>query len=232
MDVNNKQIILSFFFSFADGSAMSLNLTVPKETGSTKDKPKTPRRAKSPNGRLETSSSRTAPKNPRAKSKSPNPSFCSVLSRVKDWELGAFTPKTALAENVDVFQGSNVSEVSSNGGSNEKRPSPNKDNGSDFDNWKASPSESMDPTLGDPGGTNPDGKSSTSLLKSTLSSNIGKRKMFGPHSKFSCSLEEDIFEGQAAAVFITLRSTGFRNIPSDKFTWHFFECTSKEPKIS
>ena len=38
---------------------------------------------------------------PRAKSRSPNPSFCSVLSRVKDWEIGAFTPKTALAENVE-----------------------------------------------------------------------------------------------------------------------------------
>ena len=38
---------------------------------------------------------------PRAKSRSPNPSFCSVLSRVKDWEIGAFTPKTALADNVE-----------------------------------------------------------------------------------------------------------------------------------
>jgi len=40
---------------------------------------------------------------PRAKSRSPNPSFCSVLSRVKDWEIGAFTPKTALADNVDIL---------------------------------------------------------------------------------------------------------------------------------
>jgi len=45
---------------------------------------------------------------PRAKSKSPNPSFCSVLSRVKDWELGAFS-KTALAENVDVMLSNNNS---------------------------------------------------------------------------------------------------------------------------
>jgi len=45
---------------------------------------------------------------PRAKSRSPNPSFCSVLSRVKDWELGAFTPKTALAENVDILNPSNT----------------------------------------------------------------------------------------------------------------------------
>ena len=39
----------------------------------------------------------------RAKSRSPNPSFCSVLSRVKDWEIGAFTPKTALADNVELL---------------------------------------------------------------------------------------------------------------------------------
>jgi len=45
---------------------------------------------------------------PRAKSRSPNPSFCSVLSRVKDWELGAFTPKTALADNVDILNPSNT----------------------------------------------------------------------------------------------------------------------------
>ena len=37
---------------------------------------------------------------PRGKSRSPNPSFCSVLSRVKDFENGEFTPKTALANNV------------------------------------------------------------------------------------------------------------------------------------
>ena len=40
---------------------------------------------------------------PRAKSRSPNPSFCSVLSRVKDFELGVYTPKTALANNVDIL---------------------------------------------------------------------------------------------------------------------------------
>ena len=39
---------------------------------------------------------------PRAKSRSPNPSFCSVLSRVKDWELG-HREKTALANNVDIL---------------------------------------------------------------------------------------------------------------------------------
>ena len=84
---------------------MSLNLTVPmsrdspaaKERGASKQ-----RRAKSPSIII-----RPHP-NSRAKSKSPNPSFCSVLSRVKDWELGAFTPKTALADNVDVMNKSNI----------------------------------------------------------------------------------------------------------------------------
>ena len=77
---------------------MSLNLTVPKDspTLAAKDKVKN-RRTKSP-----------MRPHPRAKSKSPNPSFCSVLSRVKDWELGAFTPKTALADNVDVMNRSNI----------------------------------------------------------------------------------------------------------------------------
>ena len=40
---------------------------------------------------------------PRAKSRSPNPSFCSVLSKVKDFELGVYTPKTALPQNVDIL---------------------------------------------------------------------------------------------------------------------------------
>ena len=78
---------------------MSLNLTVPKDSPTPKERgAKAPRRAKSPAMRP----------HPRAKSKSPNPSFCSVLSRVKDWELGAFTPKTALADNVDVAGHSNA----------------------------------------------------------------------------------------------------------------------------
>jgi len=93
---------------------MSLNLRVPKDSPK-----KIPRRAKSP-GKIKRSKQRSyfcilnfvffkgavgpicrdVRANPRAKSKSPNPSFCSVLSRVKDWELGAFTPKTALVDNV------------------------------------------------------------------------------------------------------------------------------------
>lgn len=88
---------------------MSLNLTVPlRDSPTTRERNATasaaaksaPRRARSP----------VVPRMAanRAKSKSPNPSFCSVLSRVKDWELGAFTPKTALADNVDVMNRSNV----------------------------------------------------------------------------------------------------------------------------
>ena len=100
-----------FLSSGQKTESMSLNLKVPKDTSSAKDRPKTPRRNKSPKSQLDSVSNRTGPAvggASRAKSKSPNPSFCSVLSRVKDWELGAFTPKTALAENVDVFKGSNV----------------------------------------------------------------------------------------------------------------------------
>ena len=86
---------------------MSLNLTVPlRDSPTTRERNaaaaarSAPRRARSP----------VVPRMAanRAKSKSPNPSFCSVLSRVKDWELGAFTPKTALADNVDVMNRSNV----------------------------------------------------------------------------------------------------------------------------
>ena len=89
---------------------MSLNLTVPL-----RDSPTTRER----NAAAAATTARSAPRRARspvvprmaanrAKSKSPNPSFCSVLSRVKDWELGAFTPKTALADNVDVMNRSNV----------------------------------------------------------------------------------------------------------------------------
>jgi len=77
---------------------MSKNLSVP------------PARAKSPAPKAKKMLTRKARDKgtPRAKSRSPNPSFCSVLSRVKDWELGAFTPKTALADNVDILNPSNT----------------------------------------------------------------------------------------------------------------------------
>jgi hypothetical protein len=88
---------------------MSLNLTVPVDTNAAR--PLVQKRSKNPPlpGGAKASSARNANRNSgislragRSKSKSPNPSFCSVLSRVKDWEIGAFTPKTALADNVDV----------------------------------------------------------------------------------------------------------------------------------
>jgi len=77
---------------------MSKNLSVP------------PSRAKSPAPKTKKVMTKKAREKggPRAKSRSPNPSFCSVLSRVKDWELGAFTPKTALADNVDILNPSNT----------------------------------------------------------------------------------------------------------------------------
>lgn len=156
---------------------MSVNLTVPKDGGlggvaglGIRDRPRTPRRAKSPNNRgisADATSSRAAAAahNPRAKSKSPNPSFCSVLSRVKDWELGAFTPKTALAENVDVCHRTN---------SNSSNDSDLKNRASyvcndDLEPWKPSPSGS--PDRGVPDGS---GRASEMLSKSTLSSNIGE----------------------------------------------------------
>jgi len=86
----------------ARSCAMSrVNLAVP----ATRDKtpaPKPP--ASSPNKKSGTLTKKTKDKaGARAKSRSPNPSFCSVLSRVKDWEIGAFTPKTALADNVELL---------------------------------------------------------------------------------------------------------------------------------
>ena len=198
---------------------MSVNLKVPKETsgggGTTRSlagaglptirqgKVKTTKRAKSPNTRLkggtdDVSSNRTGglgPSNPRAKSRSPNPSFNSVLSRVKDWEIGAFTPKTALRDNVDVFNKSNqpfsnssVDSLLDGKNRNASFGGNNEMNKSDFEPWKPSPTGSPDPAT-DPitdleasaiaGGIAGAGisglKSTTSiLLKSTLSSNIGK----------------------------------------------------------
>jgi len=82
-----------------------VNLSVP----ATRDKtpaPKPPAASKKTGGAggANLTNKKTKDKSgPRAKSRSPNPSFCSVLSRVKDWEIGAFTPKTALADNVDIL---------------------------------------------------------------------------------------------------------------------------------
>jgi hypothetical protein len=125
----------------------------------------------------------------RAKSKSPNPSFCSVLNRVKDWELGAFTPKTALADNVDVMNRSNVPfsdsdrEMSDQG---ESRP------GSDLAGpWPSgSPTREGGKEAGGGGGTagvgdsagvgeadKNDNNATSGLVKSALNSNIGKKRV-------------------------------------------------------
>ena len=94
---------------------MSLNLTVPTDSPNATSKPRILRRAKSPGARVDavknahhrnsgisgigSARNQNSAKNIRGKSKSPNPSFNSVLNRVKDWEVGAFTPKTALPDN-------------------------------------------------------------------------------------------------------------------------------------
>jgi hypothetical protein len=97
-------------------NSMSLNLTVPTDSPNATSKPRILRRAKSPGAAVQAvknahhrnsgisgiGSARN--QNIRGKSKSPNPSFNSVLNRVKDWEVGAFTPKTALADNGVVHQ--------------------------------------------------------------------------------------------------------------------------------
>ena len=205
--------------SKAYNSNMSVNLAVPKETsgeeGRTRSlagaglptirhKPKTTKRNKSPKlkgGADDVASNRTGglgTSNPRAKSRSPNPSFCSVLSRVKDWEIGAFTSKTALRDNVDVFNKSNqpfsnssVDSLIDGKNRDSAGEQPNEINKSDFEPWKPSPTGSPDPGAGPGGGADleaVDGgnmaqagvgasgaKSATSvLLKSTLSSNIGE----------------------------------------------------------
>ena len=160
---------------------MSLNLTVPKDSPTTKERSKT-RRTKSP-----------MRPHPRAKSKSPNPSFCSVLSRVKDWELGAFTPKTALADNVDVMNRSNVPFSDSDRSIRDSR--------SGSEPWKASPTGSPVRDGGVGGVGIGDGKDATGangakansgLLKSALSSNLGK-KIQGNWGKFSFRRVIDIF---------------------------------------
>jgi len=79
-----------------------VNLSVPVSRDKT-PAPKPPTASKKTGGGGGANKKTKDKSGPRAKSRSPNPSFCSVLSRVKDWEIGAFTPKTALADNVDIL---------------------------------------------------------------------------------------------------------------------------------
>ena len=116
---NDNECTTKFDFNLCcSENSMSLNLTVPTDSPNATSKPRILRRAKSPGAAVQAvknahhrnsgisgigsarnqNSARNAP-NIRGKSKSPNPSFNSVLNRVKDWEVGAFTPKTALADN-------------------------------------------------------------------------------------------------------------------------------------
>ena len=80
-----------------------VNLSVPAARDKTPAPKPSPTSKKTGGGGGGTNKKTKDKSGPRAKSRSPNPSFCSVLSRVKDWEIGAFTPKTALADNVDIL---------------------------------------------------------------------------------------------------------------------------------
>ena len=144
---------------------MSLNLTVPTDSPNATSKPRVQRRAKTGSAAVKNTAQRNSgisARNIRAKSKSPNPSFCSVLSRVKDWELGAFTPKTALADNVEPSDGTNT----------------------DVSNPLLCPSNDPSATPGAPwrndGSPEPSKNQAeeqnlgAKLMKSNLSSNIGK----------------------------------------------------------
>lgn len=149
---------------------MSLNLTVPKDSPTTKERAKIHRRAKSPMGRH----------HPRAKSKSPNPSFCSVLSRVKDWELGAFTPKTALADNVDVMNRSNVpfsdSGHSQKDSGSEPSPlgSPLPEESKEDQSKNVKKDALTKSSTGGKAGDQPQATGGSALIKSALNSNLSK----------------------------------------------------------
>merc|ERR1719319_188927 len=69
-----------------------MNLSVPVGPPSLSVPPQNDRTSTTTGKKKKVTTKKSTTKNgPRAKSKSPNPSFCSVLSRVKDWELGAYT---------------------------------------------------------------------------------------------------------------------------------------------
>ena len=146
-------------------NSMSLNLTVPTDSPNATSKPRVQRRAMSPAAKQAVK--KTAARNSgisahniRAKSKSPNPSFCSVLSRVKDWELGAFTPKTPLPDNVD-----NLSDGTNTDESNPLL-CPSQD-ASGAPPWRNEGSP-------EPKAAGEEQTAGAKLMKSNLSSNIGK----------------------------------------------------------
>lgn len=120
-------------------SMSKINLAVP----ATRDKTPAPKGRETTTRKKTTGTKKTKAGEkvgPRAKSRSPNPSFCSVLSRAKDWELGIYTPKTALANNVDIMNPSNnpYSEPDADN-------SPNNDTDWDWGGGKASPGGSLGP---------------------------------------------------------------------------------------
>ncbi|TRY68791.1 hypothetical protein TCAL_08901 [Tigriopus californicus] len=132
-------------------STMSVNLTVPKESPAKavkeRQKRHVSRRAKSP-----------------------------VLSRVKDWELGAFTPKTALADNVDVVRRSacSDSDATQRSGSDAFKGSPPESPSSDQENIQLLPvARKKSSNCNDEGSTKDENKAPSNLTVSTLKSNIG-----------------------------------------------------------
>ena len=169
-------------------NSMSLNLTVPTDSPNATSKPRILRRAKSPGGhagggpvqavsknaqhRNSGISISTRNQNIRGKSKSPNPSFNSVLNRVKDWELGAFTPKTALADNVRGNSDATNSDVSPC--DNLLCPSNDPDQGSGLHAPWRNPDGSPEPNKQHPpSGEPPENQAGAKLMKSNLSLNIG-----------------------------------------------------------
>ena len=157
--------MLLFFRDKVDGG-MSLNLTVPTDSPNVAANAVL-KRSKTPVGAVKASSARNATNRNsgislggrRAKSKSPNPSFCSVLSRVKDWEIGHFISKSPLAiDNDSCATNSQVSNPM-------LCPSTEGRGGA----WRASGSPEVAPEAENTG---------PKLQKSTLSSNIGKSFVF------------------------------------------------------
>jgi len=186
--LSKKKTTVTVKLAEASENSMSLNLTVPTDSPNATSKPRILRRAKSPGAAVQAvknahhrnsgisgigsarnqNSARNAP-NIRGKSKSPNPSFNSVLNRVKDWEVGAFTPKTALADNVQGSDATN-SEVSPFDG-DILCPSNDPDQGSVGPTAWHNPDVTPEPSTLAGGHTDPH-PPGAKLMKSNLSLNI------------------------------------------------------------